>query len=144
MTTWASTDLLRASHCWPNAIHVSLWHATKKNYSNLIKSIPTNFKPETYHGRIKISANYDSSLLTRFSGYKVESKLDHLHTFGFPVYVLENSLHSSKSHNKWIYRSTSPCFQCTHCDQHTDWKRFPSISLCLIYLIRNLQKGCKF
>ena len=99
------TTLLHSDHCWPNAIHAFLWLSAIKNYVNLKNSIPTNFKPETYHGRNNLSATYESSLLSIFSGSNIEANLDHFHTFGYPDYVLDNSLQSGKSHNKCINRS---------------------------------------
>ena len=102
VTTGARTDLLHSYHHWPNAIHASLWTSAIKNCSNLRNSIPANFKPKTYHRRNKIPYSCDSFPLSALSGPKVESNLDHFHPFGSPVYVLENSLQSSKSHNKCI------------------------------------------
>ena len=72
MTTGAGTALLYTYHSWPNATHASLWTAAINNYFNLIKSIPANLKPKNYHGRNKISATYDYSPLSIFSGSKDE------------------------------------------------------------------------
>ena len=105
MTTGSSTALLHAAHCWPNIIHASLWLDATSNYFNIRHFITKNFKPKTYHGRNKISATYDSSPLSRFSGSKVEANLDHFNTFGSPVYVPENSHQSDKYHNKLIIKS---------------------------------------
>ena len=102
VTTRARTDLLRSDHHWPNAIHASLWTSAIKNYSNLRNSIPANFKPKTYHRRNKISSTYHYYPLSALSVPKIESNLDHFHIFGSPVYVLEDSLQSGKSHNKCI------------------------------------------
>ena len=90
VTTGTITALHHADHHWPNAIYDSLWPAFINNYANLINSIPTNFKPETYHGRNKISATYDSSPLSILSVSKVEANLDHFHPFVSPFYVLKN------------------------------------------------------
>ena len=79
MTTGAGNALLYTAHFWPNEIRTSLWSADIKNYVNLRKYIPTNFKPEIYHGRNKIPSTYDSSLLAGFSGSKVEANLEHFH-----------------------------------------------------------------
>ena len=117
VTTGSNTPIFHASHHRPNTIHASLWTADIKNYANLRNSIPTNFKPKTYHGRNRESVTYDSSPLSRFSCSKVEADLDHFHTFEYPVYVLENYLQSGKSHNKWIYRSIFGIYL-SHLPQH--------------------------
>ena len=57
------------------------------------------------------------SPISRFCGTEVEPNLDHFHPFGCPVYVLESSLQSQKSHNKWRDRSRVGIFLC-HSPNH--------------------------
>ena len=47
----------------------------------------------------------DKSPIEIFTSSHVRPKLSHFHTFGCPVYVLENSLQSGKSAGKWNPRS---------------------------------------
>ena len=74
--------------------------------------------PGGKEGRRKLPDKYDSSPISRLSGTKVEANLDQFHPFGSPVYVLENSLKSQKSHNKWSDRARVGIFMC-HSPHHS-------------------------
>ncbi|MEM1010162.1 MAG: hypothetical protein AAGJ35_14295, partial [Myxococcota bacterium] len=118
VTTHSRTALLHAAHRWPQAINAHLWPAALKHYTNVRNSLPTKFSPETKGPKGKKSlAQYDNSPLSRFSGSEVEPNLDHFHPFGCPVYVLEDSLQSQQSHNKWSDRSRVGIFLC-HSPRH--------------------------
>jgi hypothetical protein len=117
VTQGARTSLLHASHRWPQAINASLWPAAIKHYVNLRNALPTQYVPEQRHGRRVTSAQYHSSPVSRLSGTEVEANLEHFHPFGSPVYVLENSLQSHHSHNKWSDRSRVGIFL-THSPHH--------------------------
>lgn len=112
VTTNARTALLHAAHRWPKAIHPSLWPSSIKHYVNLRNSLPTHFTPEQRQGRRKLPAEYKQSPLSKFSKTEVEPNLHHFHPFGSPVYVLENTLQSQHSHNKWSDRSRVGIFLC--------------------------------
>eukprot|EP00980_Cylindrotheca_fusiformis_P016832 scaffold5080_cov130-Cylindrotheca_fusiformis.AAC.1 len=105
VTEGARTALLHAAHRWPKAVNASLWPAALKNHVNLRNSLPTEYVPERRFGRKIIPAQFHSSPLSKLSGTEVQPNLDHFHPFGSPVYVLENSLQSQNSHNKWSDRS---------------------------------------
>jgi hypothetical protein len=59
ITTNARTALLHAAHCWPKAIHASLWPSALKNYTNIRNALPTEFVPAEKQGRSTLSAQYD-------------------------------------------------------------------------------------
>jgi hypothetical protein len=105
VTEGARTALLHASHRWPAAVNAALWPAALKNYVNLRNSLPTEYIPQQTVGKQIICAQYHSSPLSKLSGTEVEPNLDHFHPFVSPVYVLQNSLQSQHSHNKWTDRS---------------------------------------
>ena len=68
VTIGAKINPTHATNFWLNGIHSSLCRDLINIYVKLRKSIPTNFKPETYHGRNKIPETYDSpaSKIIRF------------------------------------------------------------------------------
>ena len=112
VTIGTTTSLLHAAHRLPNAIHSSLWPAAMKNYINLRNSLPTNFVPSQIIGKSIVTARYNSSPLSRFSQSEVEPDLKNFKIFGSHVYVLEASLQSQKSHNKWSDWSNVGIFSC--------------------------------
>ena len=48
----------------------------------------------------------------------MKANLDQFHPFGSPVYVMENSIQSKKSHNKWSDRAHIEIFMC-HSPHHS-------------------------
>ena len=112
VTISTRTSLLHAAHRWPNVIHSSLWPAAMKNYINLRNSLPTKFPPSQRIGKSIVTSRYNSSPLSRFFQSEVEPYLNNFKPFGYPVYVLEASLQSQKSHNEWYDRSKVGIFLC--------------------------------
>ena len=71
-----------------------------KNYVNLRNHIPSTYIPGGKLGRKKAPDQCVNSPLSKFSGIEMDLNLSHSHSFGSPVYVLENYLQAVKSHNK--------------------------------------------
>jgi hypothetical protein len=96
------TMILHAQHRWPNAISAHLWPMAMKNANDNSNSAP--------------SANTGISPIETFTQVQVAPRVKHSHTFGAPVYVLEERLQSQGGHiPKWdkrsnvgIYLGTSP------------------------------------
>ena len=105
ITEGSRTSLLHASHRWPKAVHPSLWPCALKHYVNLRNNLPSTYIPGGKNGRKKLPDTYINSPLSKFSGFETAVNLQHFHPFGSPVYVLENKLQASQSHNKWADRS---------------------------------------
>ena len=83
--------LLHAKSRWKNAIHDSLWPyavVTANNHSNELPDI--------------IDA---SSKLERFTGVSVSPRLKSHHTWGCPIFALDENLQGSKKINKWNTRA---------------------------------------
>ena len=88
----ARTMMLQASLRWPKAHSTALWPYALRMASEIINHTPR-------------SNGSDKSPIEIFTSSHVRPKLSHFHTFGCPVYVLENSLQSGKSAGKWNPRS---------------------------------------
>jgi Reverse transcriptase (RNA-dependent DNA polymerase) len=94
--------MLHAQHRWPNAINTHLWPFAIKMANDL-----SNRAPAIQSG---------ISPLELFSQVEMAPKVKHSHTFGAPVYVLDNALQTSGTGiPKWqsranmgIYVGTSP------------------------------------
>ncbi|CAJ1948808.1 unnamed protein product [Cylindrotheca closterium] len=113
MTDGAKFAFIHAAHRWPDAIHAALWPAALKNYTNLKNLLPTKYTPEIkVRGRIKQHAKYKDSPISKMAQVEVEPNLDHFHSFGSPVYGLEDSLQAQRSHNKWADQSRVGIFLC--------------------------------
>ena len=114
ITENARTSLLHAAHFWPKAIHPSLWPAALKNYVNLRNNIPTHF----VKGSKQSEDTFIDSPLSKFAGREIKVNFKHFHPFGSPVYVLEDKLQASQSHNKWSDCSKVGIFM-THSPSHS-------------------------
>jgi hypothetical protein len=98
----ARAMMLHAQHRWPNAINTHLWPFAIKMANDL-----SNRAPAIQSG---------ISPLELFSQVDIAPKVKHSHTFGAPVYVLDNALQTTgtgipkwKSRaNMGIYVGTSP------------------------------------
>lgn len=101
VTEGARTALLHAAHRWPQAISSSLWPAALKHYVHIKNQIPTRYSPKNG----KMSERYDQSPMSRFTGIEQELRVEDIHPFGCPVYVLDNKLQAQQSINKWADRS---------------------------------------
>jgi hypothetical protein len=83
----ARKQLLHARACWPQAVHFALWPYALRNTALLHNSLPVL---------------EDGTLgLELFSSICVGSNMKHVHTFGCPVFVLQNKLASVKSLPRW-------------------------------------------
>ena len=85
------TQLLHAISRWPAAITVHLWPYAVRNANDI-----RNRMPDKKDG---------SSPLERFSSLSVASNTKHFHTFGCPVYALDNRLAGSSKIPPWQSRS---------------------------------------
>jgi hypothetical protein len=76
----AHNQLLHARQRWPAAIHLSLWPYALRNAYFLHNTLPTQEDA--------------TSQLEAFSLVRISVKMRHLHTFGCPVFALQNELAS--------------------------------------------------
>jgi hypothetical protein len=86
----ARTSLLHALDKWPAAISVHLWPYALKHAATVHNCLPTK------EGR---------SPLERFSNIDVAPNLKNFHTFGCPVFALENRLQAQQSVGSWASRA---------------------------------------
>lgn len=87
----ARTQLLHAMDRWPGAIAVYLWPYAMRHAVNLRNNSPFR--------------KADTCPLEKFTGSSVQPNLKTFHTFGCPVYVLNNSLQQKKQLSTWLPRS---------------------------------------
>ncbi len=97
----ARTMLLHAKQRWPNAVTTNLWP-----YAMRMANEVSNFSPGIRDG---------ISPLEKFAQLAIIPRVKHSHTFGSPVYVLDNRSQGGKSVPKWdqksrigMYLGTSP------------------------------------
>ncbi len=83
----ACKQLLHARQRWPAAIHLSLWPYALRNTCFLHNTLPTQEDA--------------TSRLEAISSVRIGVKMRHLHTFGCPVFALQNELASGSSLPKW-------------------------------------------
>jgi hypothetical protein len=110
-------QLLHARARWPQAVHFALWPYALCNAALLHNTLPVQ--------------EDGTSRLELFSSIHVGSNMKHVHTFGCPVFTLQNALASGKSLPRW-----SPCalrglnlgLSPTHARN--------------VYLVLNLTTGC--
>jgi hypothetical protein len=113
----ARKQLLRAHHRWPAAIHLALWPYALRYATYLHNTLPV--------------LDDGTSRLEMFSSIRVGMKLGHMHTFGCPVFALQNELSSGKTIPHW-----SP-------QARLGINLGPSPSHARnVYLILNLHTGC--
>jgi hypothetical protein len=86
----ASKQLLHACACWPQAVHFALWPYTLRNTALFHNSLPV--------------LEDGTSRLELFSSIRVGCNMKHVHTFGCPVFMLQNALASGNLLRQW-----SPC-----------------------------------
>ena len=111
MTEMARKQLLHAKARWPTAIHLSLWPYAIRNAAYVYNNMPN-----THH---------DISPIEVFSRSEVSPNLKHHHTFGCPVFALNNALQSGKSQPRWTSRARVG-INLGHSPRHS-----PSVSLVL-------------
>jgi len=83
----ARMQLLHARACWPQAVHFALWPYALRNAALL-------------HNTLLVLED-GTSRLELFSSIHVGSNMKHVHTFGCPVFVLQNALASGKFLPRW-------------------------------------------
>ena len=87
----ARKQLLFAKDRWPMAIDLSLW--------------PYALRAATqYHNQLKTDTS-GKSPIEKFANIQVGANMHHMHTFGCPVYALNNALASGNSLPKWSPRA---------------------------------------
>lgn len=91
LTDQARKMLLFAMEKWPQAVDLSLWPYAFRTACFIHNQLPCD--------------NDGKSRLELFSGTSVMTNLSHFHTFGCPVYALNNDLASGKSIQRWLPRS---------------------------------------
>ena len=87
----ARKQLLHAKARWPSAIEINLWPYAIRNANDIRNTLPDK--------------DDGSSPIERFSGTNVSPKLRHNHTFGCPVYALDNRLQANGRIPKWNKRA---------------------------------------
>ena len=85
------TQLLHAIERWPAAASTHLWPHALSYASYLHNHVPTS--------------EHTAAPVSRFTGVDVEANLKHMHTFGCPVYALDNSLQAGKYIPHWNSRA---------------------------------------
>jgi hypothetical protein len=86
-----SKQLLHARARWPQAVHFVLWPYALQNAALLHNSLPVL---------------EDSTLrLELFSSIRVGCNMKHVHTFGCPVFALQNALASGNQLPRWSPRT---------------------------------------
>jgi hypothetical protein len=86
----ARKQLLHACAHWPQAVHFALWPYALRNAALLHNSLPV-----LEDGTLRLEL---------FSSIRVGSNMKHVHTFGCPVFALQNELASGKSLPQWSPR----------------------------------------
>jgi hypothetical protein len=87
----ARKQLLHAKSRWPSAIGINLWPYALRTANDIRNTIPDK--------------EDGSSPLERFCRTNVSPKLRHNHTFGCPVYALDNRLQANSRIPKWNPRA---------------------------------------
>ncbi len=84
-------QLLHAKQHWPQAVSTALWPYAFRSAAHLHNMLPT--------------LEEGQSRLELFSGIKVGSSMRTMHTFGCPVFALQNALAAGHSIPQWNPRS---------------------------------------
>ncbi len=113
----ARKQLLHAPACWPQAVHFALWPYTLRNAALLHNSLPV--------------LEDGTSRLELFSSISVGCNMKHVHTFGCPVFALQNALASGNQLPRW-----SPCL-CLGLNLGPSPMHARNV-----YLVLNLTTGC--
>ncbi len=80
-------QLLQARARWPEAVHFALWPYALRNAAHLHNNLPV--------------LEDGTSRLELFSSIHVGSNMKHVHTFGCPVFTLQNALASGNQLPRW-------------------------------------------
>jgi hypothetical protein len=114
-STW--NQLLHERARWPEAVHFALWPYAVQNAAYLHNKLPV--------------LEDGTSRLELFSSIRVGSNLRHVHTFGCPVFALQNVLASGSQLPRW-----SPC---THLRLNLEPSPMQARN---VYHVLNLVTGC--
>jgi len=87
----ARKQLLHARARWPAAVHFALWPYALRNAALLHNNLPV--------------LEDGTSRLELFSSIRVGANMKHMHTFGCPVFALQNALASGKQLPRWSPRA---------------------------------------
>ena len=91
------TMMLHAATRWPGAITANLWPLAMKMANSIYNEAPSHRHIEDSHvGRTPLEL---------FSKTGVAPNVNHWHTFGSPVYCLDNALQAGKKIHKWSERA---------------------------------------
>ncbi len=113
----ARKQLRHARARWPQAVHFALWLYALRNAALLHNSLPV-----LEDGTLRLEI---------FSSIHVDCNMKHVHTFGCPVFALQNALASGNQLPRW-----SPCV-------HLGLNLGPSpMHARNVYLVLNLITGC--
>jgi hypothetical protein len=113
----ARKQLLHTHACWPQAVHFALWPYALCNAALLHNSLPV--------------LEDGTSRLELFSSIRVGCNMKHRHTFGCPVFALQNTFASGNQLPRW---SPSACLGIN---------LGPSpMHASNVYLVLNLITGC--
>ena len=91
------TMMLHAATRWPGAITANLWPLAMKMANSIL-----NEAPKLRHDD---DAKFGRTPIELFSKTGVAPNANHWHTFGSPVYCLDNALQAGRKINKWSERS---------------------------------------
>ena len=89
----ARAMLIHANKQWPRCVTTNLWPYAMKMASDAFNNTPC-FQHEEYKTPLQVA-----------SASVVNINKKHFHTFGCPVYVLDNALQENKPFGKWNIRS---------------------------------------
>ena len=84
----ARTMLIHATRRWPTAVDTHLWPYALRHANDMFNNTP--YKKNNF-----------ITPLGKFSGTKVAFNPKHAHTFGCPVYILDNNLWQGQQIDKW-------------------------------------------
>jgi hypothetical protein len=90
----AQTMILNAQHHWPEATLAHMWPYAVCTACTMFNDAPS------LKGERK-----DSTPFEQFASMKILAEPQHHHTFGCPVYVLDNVLQQGKSLKTWMSRA---------------------------------------
>ena len=91
ITDITRTTLLHAKARWPSAIHLSLWPYAMRTAVHVYNTAPV--------------LSDATSRIEKFSGVKVGFRMKDNHTFGCPVFALQNDLAAGNKIPKWSPRA---------------------------------------
>ena len=87
----ARTMLLFAVHKWPKMLSMALWPYALRTANEVRNATPMD--------------NQTKTPLELFTQVEIAPKLKHFHTFGCPMYILDNKLQGNQAIQKWQARS---------------------------------------